>query len=238
MSQMMANMMGTGSSVGMAGNNPSMMSGMTNSMGGMQAISGMINSMTSMQSMMSGMMGQVALLDNATFNTINAPQTGVTVDKAANVIRIDSNGATIPVEGSPTWYPHPGDYWLVYGLVNPTIVIEQGIMVHFLFINMDNETHVPAITTIPPPYQYMPMMGVTTAMMNGGNTSSVEASWPAIGPMLPPAANATIAGNGSHALYSDATLTTTFGSAGTYWYLCLYPGHAQMGMYGQIIVAG
>ena len=91
---------------------------------------------------------------------------------------------------------------------------------------MDNETHVPAITTIPPPYSYMPMMN---GMMGGGTQT---AAWLAIGPMLSGAANT----SNQNVVYSDATLTVRFSNAGTFWYLCLYPGHAQMGMYGEIEV--
>ena len=164
-------------------------------------------------------------IDNSTFNTLNSLQGGVIVNRTSNTVFVGTSGVTVPVEASPLWYPQPGDYWLVYGLVNPTIVIKQGEQVNFLFINMDNETHVAAITTIAPPYSYMPMMN---GMMGGGTQT---ATWLAIGPML-----SGVTSN-QNAAYSDATLTVTFSNTGTFWYLCLYPGHAQMGMYGRIAVS-
>jgi len=42
--------------------------------------------------------------------------------------------------------------------------------------------------------------------------------------------------NYSSGFASEYNYTTVFDNAGTYWYLCMYPGHAQMGMYGKIIV--
>ncbi|MDG6924392.1 MAG: hypothetical protein JRN67_14005, partial [Nitrososphaerota archaeon] len=108
-------------------------------------------------------------IDNSTFNTLNSLQGGVIVNRTSNTVFVGTSGVTVPVEASPLWYPQPGDYWLVYGLVNPTIVIKQGEQVNFLFINMDNETHVAAITTIAPPYSYMPMMN---GMMGGGTQTA------------------------------------------------------------------
>jgi plastocyanin len=34
----------------------------------------------------------------------------------------------------------------------------------------------------------------------------------------------------------EYSYNASFNSVGTFWYLCMYPGHAQMGMYGKIII--
>jgi rusticyanin len=170
-----------------------------------------------------GMMGTPSSsIDKGTFNRINVPPIGVTVDKASNTISVTTSGVTIPIEAAPLWFPpQPGEYWVVYGLVNPKILVKPEVEVNFLFINMDNETHVAAITTMPPPYPYMPMMG---GMMNYQFK---------MGPMLPGVASSLSGGN---PVYSDSTLSVTFTTTGTYWYVCLYQDHAQMGMYGEIQV--
>lgn len=192
-----------------------------------------------------GMMGPTSTIDNQMVNSsYSTPPSGVTVNRATNTISIETSGITLPIEAAPIWYPQSGDFWLVYGLVNPRIVVTLGETVHFLFINMDNQTHMPAVTTIAPPYQYMPMMqdsgmqNMMSSMMGGGSSTGVNQGatsnndWLAIGPMLSGVTNP------SSTVYGDITLSATFNSTGTFWYLCLYPGHAQMGMYGEITVIG
>ena len=44
-----------------------------------------------------------------------------------------------------------------------------------MFINMDNITHMPAITTIGPPYSYMPMQG--NMMGSGTDSGSGMMGW-------------------------------------------------------------
>lgn len=192
-----------------------------------------------------GMMGPTSTIDNQMVNSsYSTPPSGVTVNRATNTISIETSGITLPIEAAPIWYPQSGDFWLVYGLVNPRIVVTLGETVHFLFINMDNQTHMPSVTTIAPPYQYMPMMqdsgmqNMMSSMMGGGSSTGVNQGatsnndWLAIGPMLSGVTNP------SSTVYGDITLSATFNSTGTFWYLCLYPGHAQMGMYGEITVIG
>jgi rusticyanin len=182
-----------------------------------------------------GMMGNgmmnfpVADIDNATFNSINHAPVGVTVNTERNSISIDASGLTIPVEAAPLWYPQSGEYWLAYGLVNPTFRVKQGVVVNFLFINMDNETHMAGVTSLPPPYPEMPMMNsmMGNGMMQGGYGS---VSWLSVGAMV-----LGVQGQTSR-VYSDSMLPTTFNQPGTFWYICLYPRHAQMGMYGEIDV--
>jgi rusticyanin len=110
-----------------------------------------------------------------------------------------------------------GNAFVIDGLINPTLMIPKGAIVHVEFINLDSgEYHNVIITATGPQYQYMPMsaMGGIVSMM----------------PIIPHA-------NYSGGSASEYNYTTVFDNPGTYWYLCMYPGHAQMGMYGKIIVA-
>ena len=109
-----------------------------------------------------------------------------------------------------------GNAFVIDGLVNPTLVITKGAIVHVEFINLDSsEYHNVIMTATGPPYQYMPM-----SAMNG------------IVSMMPIIQHANYS-SGSAAEYN---YTAVFDNTGTYWYLCMYPGHAQMGMYGKIVV--
>ena len=109
-----------------------------------------------------------------------------------------------------------GNAFVIYGLINPTVIIPKGAIVHVEFINLDSsEYHNVIMTATGPPYQYMPM-----SAMNGIVSMM---------PVIP------------HADYSSGyaykyNYITAFSNPGTYWYICTYPGHAQMGMYGKIIV--
>ena len=178
-------------------------------------------------------------INNTSFNRMNSVPEGVVVNNSSNTINVTSKSVTLIVEAAPTWYPKQGDFWLIYGLVNPNIVIREGTTVHFVFINMDNITHMPAITTNSPPYSYMPMqngmMGSGTDSGSGmmGYQSGGNGSWLAVGPML-----SGTSANAQDQAYAASNLTVTFSSSGNYYYICLIPGHAQMGMYGEISVQG
>lgn len=173
----------------------------------------------------SGISSSTFSISNASFQKMNSIPTGVLVNKSNNTIIVSSNEVKIIVEAAPTWYPKNGDFWLIYGLVNPTIIIKDNTTINFVFINMDNITHMPAITTASPPYSYMPMQ--QDMMGYGGNTGS----WPAIGPML-----AGTSAGGANTTYVATDLSMAFDSIGNYYYICLIPGHAEMGMYGEISV--
>ena len=109
-----------------------------------------------------------------------------------------------------------GNAFVIYGLINPTLIIPKDAIVHVEFINLDSsEYHNVIMSATGPPYQYMPM-----SAMNG------------IVSMMPVIQHADYS-NGSASEYN---YTTAFNNPGVYWYLCMYPGHAQMGMYGKIIV--
>ena len=183
--------------------------------------------------MMSGNGGgdAVYLINNTSFNRINSVPSDVLINSATNIVNVTSGIVTLPIEAAPTWYPRPGDFWLSYGLVNPNISIKLGTTINFIFINMDSITHMPAITTIGPPYSYMLMGSSTmdTGMMGG--QSNTNGDLYAVGPML----SGTSAQN-QNIGYAATNLSVTFNNLGSYWYACLVPGHAQMGMYGEISV--
>lgn len=168
----------------------------------------------------------IGTMDQGTFLAKNAPPPGVEVLPAQNEIVVNASGATLLVEASPVWYPESGNFFLAYGLVDPTFVVPPGGVVSFVVINMDNEAHNLAVTSLAPPYDYMPMMG--GGMMGSGNGSA----WLGIAPMLP----GIVAYHGNQTLYDETGVTVTFAQSGVFRYLCLYPGHAEMGMYGNIIV--
>lgn len=116
----------------------------------------------------------------------------------------------------PYDYNNSGNAFVIYGLIDPTIIVPKDSIVNVEFINLDSSDYHNAIMTATgPPYQYMPM-----SAMNGIVSMM---------PVIP------------HADYLDGSAseynyTTALGNSGTYWYICMYPGHAQMGMYGKIIV--
>lgn len=121
-------------------------------------------------------------------------------------------------------YAH-GDVFVIYGLVNPTLVVPAGAVIHVTFVNLDDDMyHNFVVTTAPPPYPYnvMPYIGAYGGM---GPQMMAYMRW------VPPA-------NYSDGRAYGYYYTLTFAEPGTYWYLCTYPGHAEEGMYGKIIVIG
>jgi rusticyanin len=108
-----------------------------------------------------------------------------------------------------------GDVFVIYGLINPTLVIRSGASVQFTVANLDDDMyHNLIISSYGPPYGYESMYS-----MMGGN-------WM---PYLPPA-------DYSQGVAHEYSTTLSMNQPGTYWYLCTYEGHAQSGMYGQLTV--
>ncbi|SRR5579875_184872 len=110
------------------------------------------------------------------------------------------------------------DAFVIGGMIDPTITVNRGTTLNVTSVNLDEDmAHNFAIMTSPPPYPYMAMQG----MMYGGMVATM--------PVLPN----DDPGKGMAYEYSYAV---TLSNPGTYWYVCTYPGHAQDGMYGKIIV--
>ncbi|MGI0047271.1 MAG: plastocyanin/azurin family copper-binding protein [Nitrosotalea sp.] len=109
-----------------------------------------------------------------------------------------------------------GDVFVVGGLINPTLVVKSGTQLSVTLINLDEDmSHNFVITESAPPYYTTPMMG------NGGFLNTM--------PILPNEEKQ----QGYAYEYTDSV---TLNQPGTYWYICTYPGHAEEGMYGKIVV--
>ncbi|MDG7001666.1 MAG: hypothetical protein JRN15_21415 [Nitrososphaerota archaeon] len=123
-----------------------------------------------------------------------------------------------------------GDVFVIYGLINPTLVIPAVASVHFTVVNLDDDMyHNLVVSTISPPYPYMAMQGMMSYPRNFQGTTTYYPAMNMMLPFLPPA-------NYSQGIAHEYSYSTTFTQAGSLWYLCTYPGHAQSGMYGHIVV--
>jgi rusticyanin len=172
----------------------------------------------------SGNQGTLSTITYSSFVSDNIPQNGVTVVPSANSIYVNGTGITLMIESTPPWANRSGDFFMSYGLVNPTFYIRHGVAVRFSLINADNEEHDLIISSLAPPYQYNEMM--SGGMMWGGY------HWMYGSPML-----GGLQGNLSWGSRMPMfTFMAKIQNQGTYWYMCGYPGQAQSGMYGRIIV--
>jgi rusticyanin len=155
---------------------------------------------------------------------LNAANNTITfTSKAASVLVI----ATMPEEAAnltglqPPKYAN-GDVFVIYGLINPTLVFQKGATLNLTVVNLDNDMfHNFVLTSLSPPYSYM-------MMASGGMGPGMMYRFFSTMPLMAPASYQ----QGYAHVYSyDLTL----GSTGTFWYACTYPGHAQSGMYGVIV---
>jgi rusticyanin len=215
----LSGMMGAGMSSGMMNGNYSSM------MGGSGALADpMMNG-----SMMVEMMGQVGtpIAIQTAVQDVKATPSYATVFSKNDSIVFESKNVSIVVlamgvdravnltNSTPPAYAK-NDTFVIDGLINPTLVLQKGSTVHITFVNLDSSAyHDIIITSTGPPYQYMPMSAM------GGLVS-----------MMPFVQHA----NYQQRQAYEYSYNVSFSSAGTFWYLCMYPGHAQMGMYGKIIV--
>ncbi|MCY0859235.1 MAG: sulfocyanin-like copper-binding protein [Sulfolobaceae archaeon] len=131
----------------------------------------------------------------------------------------------------PPSYAHADhDVFVIYGLINPTLIIPAGATVQLIFINLDdNMYHNFVVTTYPPPYPYNVMPETMMGGMMGGYYSGYRTLF--YMPYIPYA-------NYAQGYAYEYSTTFVLSSPGTYWYLCTYPGHAELGMYGELIVTG
>lgn len=134
------------------------------------------------------------------------------------------------------------DVFVIYGLIDPTLVIPSGLHINLIFANLDDDMyHNLVVTSIAPPYYYMPMQGMMFSNSSawygsgmGGMMGGFGSGSPIFGTTMPLL---------SPANYTQGTAyyyTTTFNLysySANYWYICTYPGHAQSGMYGRILVS-
>lgn len=145
-------------------------------------------------------------------NDTAAALQNATVDKKANTITYSGKDVKLVIEGGPE---QADGKFVIGGLVNPTLVLPKAVDVTVEFVNEDEGMpHAFEITDAAPPYDYM-------SMMDGGvYPGSVIATLP----------------KASDDRYAMATMTFQTNDAGTFYYICQYPGHAQNGMFGKLIV--
>lgn len=109
--------------------------------------------------------------------------------------------------------PGHDETFVILNLTNPTIHLSRDVQLTLALVNADpGAYHNLALTAQGPPYGTMPMMH----MMNAPGTM-----------MLPPF--------GQDSFWVQK-MHIAANAPGQYWYLCLYPDHAQAGMYGKLII--
>lgn len=143
-----------------------------------------------------------------------------TADAKANSVTFTGGDAVINLIAVQPG--HDDQTFELHGLTNPTIIVPRGASVQLNLLNMDygdNMEHTVVISAEPPPYPYMAMMYL----------APLEA--PPM-PELPWRSS----DNVKTAQYAALGETFVAGAAGTYWYVCPTPQHAEEGMYGKFIV--
>lgn len=169
--------------------------------------------------------GSVSTISYASFLSSNVPPAGVTVVNSTNSIYVNQSGATIFIVATPPWANRSGEFFMCYGLVNPTFYLRTGMMERLALINADNESHNLLISSASPPYPYNPMGYGGMGMMWQSQYRWMYGSQ-MIGGI-----------NGTMHMYSYMNMVTmqvSVQNAGTYWYFDGYPGHAASGMFGQV----
>ncbi len=156
-------------------------------------------------------------LTQSQLESLNITEPGVYVSQKNSTIYINSSTSLLVMAGpmnAPSMYSFE-----ILGLFNPTLVIKEGVTVNFIVVNIDTDSeHNFVLSSHGPPYPYM--TGMETMNSEG---------YPSMASMifLPPTSS-------GHFYYYN--MSYTFSQPGVYWYLCTYPGHAENGMYGKIVV--
>lgn len=153
--------------------------------------------------------------------TVSASQARTLSQQAPAGASIDRSTKTITFTGSTVSFTVvaiapglPDMTFGIAGLANPTVIVPKGAQVTVQFINADsNEAHGWLVSQQQPPFNF-------------GQSSAPALSGAAAGVIGDP----TAAGDGAN------TVTFQASTAGTYYYICPMPGHAQMGMHGQFVV--
>jgi len=153
--------------------------------------------------------GTPQVLTSADLNALNASATAGLAFASNNTLWFRPGTVAFVVYASP---PAHDLTFVVQGMVNPTIHVAAEARVAVTVVNLDSDMyHNWALISQGPPYSSMPMMrsGAMMTMTMLGHAS----------------------GSG---FWSQAASFAS--SAGSYWYLCQYPGHANEGMYGSFVV--
>lgn len=137
-----------------------------------------------------------------------------TVSRKAKRITFHTKTVRLAVLASPEG--QPDETFRIAGMVNPSIVVPRGANVTIQLVNADmGMRHDFVVTAGQPPFPYMAMMAAP--------------------PAFPGSASPVLAASSTSGMQS-ITITFKADSPGSYTYLCTYPGHAQRGMYGMLIV--
>lgn len=159
--------------------------------------------------------GALRRLTPAGLSALNASATAGLAFPSNHTLWFRTGPVALVVYASP---PAHDLAFVVQGTVNPTIHVTPGTRVTVTVVNLDSDMyHNWALSTQGPPYSSMPMMG-SGGMMGSGTMTGTS--------MLGPTS-----GGG----YWSQTMSFA-ASAGSYWYLCEYPDHANEGMYGSFVV--
>ena len=144
----------------------------------------------------------------------NLRPTGATVETARNRVVFRDRDVHLYVVASPSG--QKDETFRIAGMVDPTVVVPTGATVHVTFVNADaGMYHDMVVTPARPPFPYMAMMQAPPAFEAGAT--------PMLGPATPAGAE-------------EAQSTFVASIPGRYTYVCLWPGHAQKGMYGTFLV--
>jgi rusticyanin len=138
------------------------------------------------------------------------------VDHGAHTVIYPGARVELVALGSPPG--NPDETWNIAGMLNPTVHIRTGaqVTVHFINADADQDTwHGWLLTAARPVYPRQVAQRVPLA--------------------FPGAVAGPVHGETAHRWFGR-TVHFIAARAGTYYYLCQVPGHARMGMYGELVV--
>jgi rusticyanin len=153
--------------------------------------------------------------------TVSTSQARTLSEQAPAAARIDRSARTITFTGTSVSFTvvaippfGPDMTFGIAGLSNPKVIVRKGARVTVRFINADpNEAHAWMVTSRQPPFTF--------------GQSVIPAITGAFAGVI---GDPTAAGDGA------STITFQASTVGSYYYICPMPGHAQMGMYGGLVV--
>jgi rusticyanin len=140
-----------------------------------------------------------------------------------NTIRFTHDKIVIVVVAEPELGEEYEDRYVIFGLINPTLIVPVNASVTVIFINGgESEFHSFAIISTPPPYpENMESSEYNKIVFDGATTPN-----PLHG----------IQFEKPSGIYHGFVIQFTASRTGTYYYVCLVDGHAHDGMFGEFIV--
>lgn len=189
---------------------------------------GTIGSATSVLPIPAGLSGRrMHRLSFAQVDALTASgKRGAVINPSANTVTYAGHAVTLVFLADPSSLHLSTPKWQVDGLLNPTITVARGAQVTIDFVNADKGAPSPMmqqmhgfyVTATPPPFAMFPL------------TEAAPVPGTLLAP-LPP----------QQPFWSPTGMmmrSEPFNApSGTYYYLCPDMGHAQMGMWGKLVVA-